>query len=137
MSLNNEDIKQLIAILQRGLTNDEDTESNVVEKPKKKRNKAVDTKNKNGIIAENSVVDDKKIKKPIKNKFYEMPEFNLHKEDSAFDKKVRRFPPTPRNRSFDYIKVKCRLCGKEEEVSPSLVESIERYKCNKCCTMSG
>ena len=63
MSLNNEDIKQLIAILQRGLTNDEDTESNVVEKPKKKRNKAVDTKNKNGIIAENSVVDDKKIKK--------------------------------------------------------------------------
>jgi hypothetical protein len=137
MSLNNEDIKQLIAILQRGLTDDNNTETEPKDKPQKKRKKTVDTESKNDTIQDDSVLKDKKVRKVAINKFYEMPEFNLHKEDTAFDKKVKKFPPTPRNRSFNYVKVKCRLCGKEEDVSPSLVESIERYKCNKCCTMSG
>jgi hypothetical protein len=137
MSLNNDDIKQLIAILQRGLTNEDNDDQNSSQKPKKKSKTTVDSQPKGSIIAENTVVKDKKVKKPIVNKFCEMPEFNLHKEDTDFDKKVRRFPPTPRNRSFNYVKVKCRLCGKEEEISPSLVESVERYKCNKCCTVSG
>lgn len=133
MSLNNEDIKQLIAILQRGLIN-ENKDHNTVNK---KTNKSVDTKQKKGIIPKSGGPDDKTINKTGVNKFCEMPEFHLHKEDSVFDKKVSKYPPVPRNRSFNYVKVKCRVCGKEEDISPSLVESKERYKCNKCCTGSG
>ena len=66
-----------------------------------------------------------------------MAEFNMHKEDVAFDKKVAKQPPVPRTRKYIPIKVKCRVCGKEESVNPMLIESADRYKCNKCSSMAG
>lgn len=109
MPLDNEDIKQLIAILQKGLS-DEPKNVNVEEsKP---------TSNK-------------------KNKFEQMPEFRMFKEDTEFDKKISKPPPSARLRQFEPITVKCRVCGKTEEISPQLVESVERYKCNKCSTGAG
>jgi hypothetical protein len=147
MSLSNDDIKQLIAILQRGLSSDEQTEiiekETKTSKPRKKRKKAVDTDAISDTIDQDEghsgieTIKTKKTKLGFKNKFLEMPESNMHKEDIAFDKRVSKFPPTPRNRSFGYLQVKCRVCGKTEKVSPSLVDSMERYKCNKCCTMPG
>jgi hypothetical protein len=72
------------------------------------------------------------------NKFVDMPEKAMHKEDVAIDKKLSVRPPVPRARSFKLVKVVCRVCGKREEVSPGLIhESIDRYKCNKCSTSSG
>lgn len=72
------------------------------------------------------------------NKFLEMAEFSMHKADSIIDKKLAVQPPTPRTRKFTPIKVKCRVCGKEEEINPSLLASDkERYKCNKCSAIAG
>jgi hypothetical protein len=67
-----------------------------------------------------------------------MPELNMHKEDVAIDKKLAKFPPVSRARQFEMVDVKCRVCGRTETVSPSLVfEGLERYKCNNCSTSAG
>lgn len=122
MGLDKDDIKALIAILQKGLVDDEDSEEDVVEtKPK--------TKN---LRSKKSKAKGKRL-----NKFDQMQEASMHKEDLEFDRKVKKPPPSARNRDFDYLKVQCRICGKKEEVAPGLVESIERYKCNKCSTGAG
>ena len=72
------------------------------------------------------------------NKFLDMPEFSMHKADSIIDKQLSVQPPTPRTRKFTPIKVRCRVCGKEEEINPSLLASEkERYKCNKCSAIAG
>jgi len=82
-------------------------------------------------------------KKPDKqestNKFLDMPEMNMHKEDSKIDEKLQQFPPTPRSRpSVESISVRCRICGREENISQGLLfEGANRYKCNKCSTQSG
>jgi len=122
MPLDNDDIKQLIAILQKGLSNEETSEqqttlsikSNKVRKPRARTTKS----------------------KQI-NKFDQMAEFNMCKEDLEFDKKVVKPPPSERSRQFEPIKVRCRVCGKSEKVAADLIESIERYKCNKCSTGAG
>ena len=45
------------------------------------------------------------------NRFMSMPEMNMHKSDSIIDKKLNKFPPTPRLRDSSLIKVVCReLC---------------------------
>jgi hypothetical protein len=76
--------------------------------------------------------------KQAKNKFTDMPEHNMHKEDVAIDKKLAKFPPVSRARQFEMVDVKCRVCGRTETVSPSLVfEGLERYKCNNCSTSAG
>jgi hypothetical protein len=76
--------------------------------------------------------------KQTKNKFNDMPEHNMHKEDVAIDKKLAKFPPVSRARQFEMVEVKCRVCGRTETVSPSLVfEGLERYKCNNCSTSAG
>jgi transposase-like protein len=62
----------------------------------------------------------------------------MHKEDVAIDKKLAKFPPVSRARQFEMVEVKCRVCGRTETVSPSLVfEGLERYKCNNCSTSAG
>jgi hypothetical protein len=72
------------------------------------------------------------------NKFEEMMEMNMHKEDILIDKKLRIHPTVPRARRFKTVKATCRVCGKSEEINPGLVpESIDRYKCNKCSTSAG
>ena len=77
-------------------------------------------------------------RKQLKNKFLDMPEKDMHKADSAIDKKLSVHPPTPRNRKFAKIDVACRTCGKQEKVNHSIVpEQLDRYKCNKCSSSSG
>ena len=73
------------------------------------------------------------------NKFLDMPEMNMHKEDGEIDKQLQKFPPTPRTRPIsENISVRCRICGKEETISQGLLfEGSNRYKCNKCSTQSG
>ena len=88
---------------------------------------------------QNSVVKSKHIDRKTKrvNKFEQMAEFTMHKEDVEFDKRVAKQPPVPRTRSYNPISVRCRVCGKEEQVNPTLIESVDRYKCNKCSAMAG
>jgi uncharacterized metal-binding protein YceD (DUF177 family) len=73
------------------------------------------------------------------NKFLSMPEKDMHKDDTQVDKVLCKHPPVARSREFTRIKVKCRVCGKEEEVNPGLVYDLRdnRYKCNRCSTSSG
>lgn len=120
MGLDNDDIKALIAILQKGLQSD-DEENTVTQKPNRKK----------------PIKPAQPKKKRAVNNFEKMAEFNMCKEDLEIDKKIKKPPPSIRNREFDYIKVQCRICGKKEKVAPTLVESIERYKCNKCSTGAG
>lgn len=114
MGLDNEDIKQLIAILRKGLEEEdiEDTPRN----NKKKRTSSSEEKD---------------------NLFENMPESRMHKDDVEIDKKLNRLPPTQRSRSFVPITISCRVCGKKEKVNPILVESADRYKCNKCSVSAG
>jgi len=66
------------------------------------------------------------------NKFLDMSEFNMHKDDAELDKKLHvNARPVVRNRQFNYVDVQCRICGKKEQVSPGLVTSYDRYKCNR------
>jgi lysyl-tRNA synthetase class I len=117
-NLNEDQIKGLISLLQGLLPEDDDTP--IINKKKKT------TKTK------------KTTAKPKKiNKFEQMSEFRMHKEDIAIDKKLAKFPPVPRTRQFEPLEVLCRVCGRKEKVNPALVESIERYKCNKCCSSNG
>jgi len=131
MALDKDDIKQLIAILQKGLADDgventDEEESTYSEIETKPRSKAKQSK-----LKKNTKETDRK------NLFEKMSEFRMHKEDVEIDKKLSKHPPTQRSRSFNKIDVKCRVCGREESVNPVLVESKERYKCNKCSRSSG
>lgn len=131
MSLNNEDIKQLIAILQRGLTSDEVIENTKVESEqpatKRKNKKANTQKKKAGDQGSTSY-----------NKFDNMPEHSMHRDDSRVDKLLIKYPPTQRSREFEYIDVVCRVCGRKDSVNPVLVhEAPNRYKCNKCAKVPG
>lgn len=127
MALNNEDIKQLIAILQRGLDSDVQTEE-PQQKPKKNKQPKRQSQHK---ITKQS--DNKH-----NNSFLEMPEFSMHKEDSKVDKLLCKQPPVARSRSYKPMIVSCRVCGRKEEVNPALItEGAARYKCNKCSTSEG
>lgn len=121
MALEKEDIMALISILQKGLQDSDDDKKSTPKKTRKTR-----SENKS-----------KTTKEPIVNKFLTMPERNMHKEDTLIDKKLRVAPLTERTRKFKPVTVRCRVCGKQEEVNPSYVESIERYKCNRCSTSAG
>ena len=132
MALEKEDIMALIAILQKGLTDDEPEllyEDEATAKPKAKRS-AKKTKSK----PEQSVPETK----PKKNKFEDMPERHMHKEDTKIDKILwGNRVPTPRRRSSSLVQIRCRICGKTEQVNSILAEAGDRYKCNKCATTSG
>lgn len=131
---NPEDIKQLISLLQKLLPNEEETEKNKAKKNKPRKTKRkVDEFNNPHIKTKSPkrVVD-------FENKFLDMPERNLHKEDIEVDKKLAKHPPTPRNRNFVPVQVFCRVCGKQEKVNPAIIpESKDRYKCNKCSSSAG
>ena len=99
MGLNNEDIKQLIAILQRGLADDK--ENTDIDKPKNKP--------KNNIKTKKIKITDQE---DNENKFISMGFHNLHKEDIQIDKMLQKNPLTPRNRTFNKVDVRCRVCGK-------------------------
>jgi hypothetical protein len=121
---NPKEIQQLIKLLQQMLPKDNQENSESSED-------FVESK-----IKTKSVRADKISNK--KNKFLDMPEKNMHKSDTAIDKKLSISPPTPRNRKFISVKVKCRICGKEEKANPAIVpEPADRYKCNNCSTSAG
>lgn len=121
MALDKDDIKQLIAILQKGLMDDSPQDVDVA--------------------PVRDVVKKTRAKKPkIKqstNKFDSMMEANMHKEDVEIDRKLNVLPPVQRSRDYKPVKVRCRVCGRDELVNPGLAESTERYKCNKCSTSAG
>jgi hypothetical protein len=128
MGLNNEDIKQLIAILQRGLAQ-EDAEQENTAKPKKKKSSQK---------TNNNIAKIKEEPSGRLNKFLDMPESRMHKEDSAIDKLLTKQPPVIRNRDYTPVVAVCRVCGKKESVHPGLVtEGAARYKCNRCATSEG
>jgi hypothetical protein len=114
-----EQIKKLITALQGLLPSDQEQGEVVESKIKTKTSRASSNKK-------------------SKNKFLEMAEKDMHKSDSAIDKKLSVSPPTPRNRKFIPLEVRCRSCGKMEKVNPAMVpESKDRYKCNKCSSSAG
>lgn len=122
-----EDLQKLITLLQAVVgqnssaeDNDEESESS----PMKTRSRKV------------AKTSSKKTK-INNNKFLSMQEMNMHKEDTEFQKKVSKHAPVPRNRGFEPLSVKCRVCGKTEKVNPALVDSAERYKCNSCAASAG
>lgn len=122
---NPEQIQSLINLLQNLLTS---TTSNSNDSDIKKDEYAIEPKQSRS----------KKIV-PQENKFLDMPEKNMHKDDIAVDKALCKHPPVARAREFTPVKAKCRVCGKEEMVNPALVYDLRdnRYKCNRCSTSSG
>jgi hypothetical protein len=122
MALEKEDIMALIAILQKGLEDGNEPA------PKVKKRKASTKKTKT-----------QKTQQDVReNKFDSMPERNMHKKDTIIDKKLwENLPVSDRTRQFQTVEVKCRSCGKTESVNPVLVDSVERYKCNRCSTSAG
>lgn len=88
---------------------------------------------------QDSVIKSKNIDRKTQrvNKFEQMAEFTMHKEDVEFDRKVSKQPPVPRTRDYTPVSVTCRVCGKKEEVNAGVIESMDRYKCNKCSSMAG
>lgn len=135
-----EQIKSLISLLQALLPE----ESVSVNKPKKS------TRKKKTVATEEVVDSHPQFNHNIKtknrrsihpsstNKFDMMNEFDMHKDDLEVDKKLAKQLPVARTREFDPVSVICRICGKKEIVSPSLVhEGPARYKCNNCATQAG
>lgn len=126
MGLDKDDIKQLIAILQKGLTDDTNSDDDIVETQPKTKTKRTKSKN-----------SGKSTKEKRANLFERMSEFGMHKEDVEIDRKLAKHPRTQRSRNFTPVTVKCRVCGRDESVNPVLVESKERYKCNRCSRSPG
>jgi hypothetical protein len=126
MDLNNLDetqIKALIGLLSSLLPKQEDEQ-----KTKPKQKKTTQSKIKTA---------KSKTKSEGLNRFDQMPERNSHKEDTLIDQKLSRYPPTERSRQFTPIAVKCRCCGREEQINPGLILERDRYKCNKCAISAG
>ena len=124
MGLKNEDIMAIISILQKGLEN---SEPNETEDEESNNTKIVDV----GPI--------KKRTKKYANRFDKMSEKNMHKTDTEIDKKLwaNNMPTDRSGRKYQPISVRCRVCGKEDQVSPFLIDSTDRYKCNKCSGAAG
>jgi formylmethanofuran dehydrogenase subunit E len=123
MALEKEDIMALIAILQKGLEEEEPKTHKSMSKKTTRQRKS-------------NVTKQKQEKQNI-NKFLSMPEKDMHKADTAIDKKLAVVPPTDRTRQYNPVSVRCRVCGKEEKINPRYLEAKDRYKCNKCSTSAG
>lgn len=125
MPLDNDDIKQLIAILQKGLTDSEPDDTIEADPAPIKKQKATKKSSPKTKVVSN-------------NKFDQMFEKNMHKEDIEIDRKLAQHPPSARSREFVPVDATCRVCGKTEQVNPSLIyDAPNRYKCNKCSRTPG
>tara|TARA_B100001564_G_C20404437_1_gene562684 strand:+ start:34 stop:444 length:411 start_codon:yes stop_codon:yes gene_type:complete len=72
------------------------------------------------------------------NLFLDMPEKDMHKNDVLIDQKLKSSQPIVRNRPAALVDVRCRVCGKQEQVSAQLiVDGVNRYKCNNCARGAG
>ena len=120
-NLTPDQIKQMIIMLQGMLP-----QENAEEDEEEKIHNPIKTKTRK-----------RKTKQVFENKFLDMQEMHLHKSDSTIDKKLKVSPLTPRRDPVKLVKVCCRVCGRKEEVSPSMITESDRYKCNKCCGSAG
>jgi len=124
---NKEQIQGLITMLQTVLDAQDQQDSSTKE-DKPKQNSKIKTRKSRKTVQDKNFV----------NKFESMSEFNSHKADTAIDKVLAKHPPVQRSRKFETIDVVCRVCGKNENVNPSLApEGAARYKCNNCSRHSG
>jgi hypothetical protein len=125
-NLSPEQIKQMIIMLQAMLPN-EQTQEVKPDNTDNTQNTTIKT------------VPNRTIKKDhFVNKFDTMSEAHFHKSDTDIDKALSKHAPTPRMRKYEARDVKCRVCGKAEQVNPALLpESADRYKCNECSRSSG
>lgn len=119
-------IKDLISILSKLLPNEEAKAQKTTKqrKTKPKQSRTIKT-------------NKSKAKSDGVNFFDTMREKDSHKEDTMIDQKLNKYPPTERNRQFEYITVQCRCCGKKEKINPGLLIEQDRYKCNKCAISAG
>tara|TARA_B100002019_G_C21274933_1_gene604908 strand:- start:9699 stop:10121 length:423 start_codon:yes stop_codon:yes gene_type:complete len=130
---NPEQIKQMIALLS-SMLEDSDTEP----KTKRRSTKKKTTKKKTTKKKTTTTRKPKQAKSLAVNKFDQMSESGMFKENPEIAKKLYSKPPMKRRPKKELIAVKCRICGKQEEVSSSLISSgKERYKCNKCSSSAG
>lgn len=128
MSSKKETVEQIYHLLM-SLVEDEDTsEQPKVNKPKTRKPKTQKTTTR---------ATAKKTKTESSNKFLSMKEMHMFKEDIAIDRKLNVMGPSPRTRHFATVNVQCRVCGKTEDVNPSLVSEAQRYKCNECARSGG
>lgn len=123
---NPEQIKSLISVLQALLPKEQSAEqSPVVAESKIKTKSRGRGRNKTTNSAST-------------NKFLNMPEFHMHQEDKKIDQLLSKNPPVARTRDCSILDVVCRVCGRKEKVSQSLiVDTPSRYKCNNCSTQAG
>lgn len=137
---NPEQIKNLISLLQSMLPNEAPAETPSTTKRKKKaKSETPEIESVSSGFNTNIRTKNKRSFQPSNiNKFEKMSEFSMHKDDHEVDRKLAKHPPVARTRDFEPVSVTCRICGKKENVSPSLVhEGPSRYKCNNCSTQAG
>ncbi len=125
---NPEQVEQLISILQ-SLIADDSTDKKPVTKKKTTKKK----------ITKKKATRKTKPSTKSTNKFEDMPEFRMFKTDVKIDKQLSKNPPVARMREIaDMVTARCRVCGKDELVSPQLLfDGPSRYKCNNCSTSAG
>ena len=137
MEIDQNDFKQLLGLLQKLVEQSSSTKavSETVEQPEE----STEISDEDNFTVKKSkkqnVASKPKEKRP--NKFLDMRESAMHKEDIEIDRKLSKFPPTQRTRQYQDVEVTCRVCGRKEKVHPALLESKTRYKCNKCSTSPG
>ena len=116
-------------------------DTNIAPKTKRRSTKKKTAKKtvKKKTVKENTTTIRKSRKKPTTtNKFDQMSESNMFKENPDIAKKLYSKPPMTRRPKKNLVNVKCRICGREEKISASLLTSgIDRYKCNKCSSSAG
>ena len=61
------------------------------------------------------------------------------KADKAMGAHEPRDNPRPvKNKADHRVEMRCRICGKDERISPALVPpERDRFKCNECCCRAG
>ena len=125
---NPEQLKKFIAALSSLLPPEE---NNVPEKPKAKKTRTTKKTTR-------KTTNKTRTSEERHNKFLDMAENNMFKEDPKVAKKLYNQPPMRRRSKKPKLSVTCRICGKREEISSSLLYGDkDRYKCNKCCGSAG
>ena len=125
---NPEQLKKFIAALSSLLPPEE---NNISEKPKARKTRTT-RKTTKKITSKTRASEEKH------NKFLDMAESVMFKEDPKIAQKLYNRPPMKRRNKKPKLSVTCRICGKREEISSSLLYGDkDRYKCNKCCGSAG
>lgn len=133
---NPEQIKTLISVLQSLVDQTSKSSDQENDVASQEAEPTIKTRGRQKVGGNN--IKSKKISSQSVNKFEKMSEFRMHKDDCAIDKKLSKHPPVARMRDFEFVEATCRVCGKKEQVAPSLLfDAPSRYKCNNCSTQSG